>query len=59
MAVSTINVGGRFDALLDNLSLTREQFIDGEIKYKGVIRSLNTRYYETNSETTNSLLVGS
>jgi hypothetical protein len=54
-----MTVNERFDALLENLKLTPDQGEDGKTKYKGVTRCLNAHYYYSNSDTANSVLVGS
>ena len=54
-----MNVGARFEALLENLKLTSEQTSDGDTKHKGVRSCLNRHYYSLNSETANRMLVGS
>jgi Second Messenger Oligonucleotide or Dinucleotide Synthetase domain len=52
-------VGPRFDAFLENIRLTSSQTSDGEIKHKNVRNCLNQWYYNLNSDTGNSRLVGS
>lgn len=54
-----MTVNERFNSFLENLKLTSDQVEDGQKKYKGVTRCLNWNYYNSNSETTNSILVGS
>jgi len=54
-----MTVSERFNAFLENLKLTSDQVEDGKTKYKGVTRCLNTHYYSLNSDTANSILVGS
>jgi hypothetical protein len=54
-----MTISQRFDALLANLELKPYQVEDGKTKYKGVTRCLNARYYYSNSETANGILVGS
>lgn len=49
----------RFKKLLENLTLTDAQKADGETKHRGVRKCLNTHYYNSSSETANSMLVGS
>jgi hypothetical protein len=55
----TMTVSERFKALLENLKLTSDQAEDGQTKHKGVAACLNSHYYNSSSETTNRLLVGS
>jgi hypothetical protein len=45
--------------LLANLQLLSGQVTDGETKHKGVVRTLNRAYWNSESETANRLLVGS
>lgn len=54
-----MEVSQRFAVLLDNLKLTSTQQEDGRTKHAGVRSALNTHYYGTSSQYTNSLLVGS
>lgn len=54
-----MTVSERFDALIASLNLTRDQAVDGETKHKGVRRCLNRNYYDSSSDTANSILVGS
>ena len=49
----------RFKGLLGNLSLTDTQQEDGITKHRGVRSCLNSIYWATDSETANSMLVGS
>jgi hypothetical protein len=49
----------RFNKLLSNISLTKDQRLDGIVKHTGVRKCLNQHYYSTNSEYANSLLIGS
>ncbi len=52
-------VTARFTQLGANLKLTTDQIADGSTKRHGVTRCLNQHYYDSNSETDNSILVGS
>lgn len=49
----------RFTRFLDNIKLTEAQTTDGETKFKGIVSSLNTAYYGTNSETDHAFYIGS
>jgi hypothetical protein len=49
----------RFRQLLDNLAITAVQGADGEQKSAGVRSCLNRHYWQTHSETSNSILTGS
>jgi hypothetical protein len=49
----------RFTGLLETISLTRAQFIDGNTKQAGVRSCLNRHYYGISDEAANSLLIGS
>ena len=53
------DVGKRFTQLLAKLKLTDLQREDGRTKHAGVRKCLNQHYYNLNSETANSRLVGS
>lgn len=54
-----MEVSTRFDKLLSNLTLTDPQKEDGITKHKGVRKTLNEHYYNSSSESANSMLVGS
>lgn len=54
-----MTVNQRFNAFLSNLRLTETQIKDGQTKHKGVRACLNRAYYNSNSESANSFLVGS
>lgn len=49
----------RFTTFLDNLKLTAVQRIDGEKKFKGVVKKLNQTYWNSDSETDHAFYVGS
>jgi hypothetical protein len=49
----------RFSQLLGNLAITEWQREDGETKQAGIRACLNRHYWGDNSETANSLLIGS
>jgi len=52
-------VTARFRQFHNNLTLTPDQIADGTTKHRGVRQCLNHHYYDSGSETANSLLVGS
>ena len=52
-------VRGRFNRFLANLAITPAQREDGKTKHAGVRACLNRHYWDTQSETANSLLIGS
>ena len=52
-------VRGRFNRFLDDLAITSTQREDGETKQAGVRACLNRHYWNLNSETANSMLIGS
>lgn len=52
-------VSKRFDGFIENLSLTSVQIADGEKKNLGVRSCLNQHFYNSSSETANSMLIGS
>jgi len=54
-----MNVSERFLALLENIALTDPQQADGIAKHHGVRRCLNSHYWNQNSDSNNSMLVGS
>lgn len=54
-----MTVNERFTALLNNIALTDAQRDDGNTKHHGVRTCLNSAYYNSNSETANSMLIGS
>lgn len=49
----------RFTTFMDNLSLTEAQRIDGETKFKGVVKTLNQAYWGSDSETDHAFYIGS
>jgi hypothetical protein len=49
----------RFNRIMDNLAITKDQSDDGDTKQAGVRSCLNRYYWGASSETDNSLLVGS
>jgi hypothetical protein len=49
----------RFTAVLNNLAITQQQREEGDTKRAGVSACLNRRYWEQNSETANSMVIGS
>lgn len=54
-----MSVSSRFDAFLSNISLTDAQKTAGAERRGSVIRALNSQYWGTSSETSNSKYVGS
>jgi Second Messenger Oligonucleotide or Dinucleotide Synthetase domain len=54
-----MTVSQRFDALLANITLTSDQLAEGAKKHGGVRSALNRNYHGYNSDTANSLLLGS
>jgi len=54
-----MTVSQRFDAFLANIVLTSDQLAEGAKKHGGVLSTLNRNYYGYNSDTANSVLVGS
>jgi tRNA nucleotidyltransferase (CCA-adding enzyme) len=54
-----IYVRKRFATLLNNLELTDVQRTDGETKFKGVVKTLNQAYWNSNSETDHAFYIGS
>lgn len=52
-------VAPRFSSFLENIKLTTAQASDGETKHKNVRGCLNQYYYNSTSDTANSLLIGS
>jgi hypothetical protein len=54
-----ITVSQRFDRFITNLMLTSDQRIDGMSKHNGVRKCLNKNYYNLDSGSSNSMLVGS
>jgi hypothetical protein len=52
-------VRGRFSRFLLNLAITHAQRDDGETKQAGVRACLNRHYWDSTSETANSMLIGS
>jgi hypothetical protein len=49
----------RFTQLLDNLAITPQQLADGSTKQAGIRACLNRHYWNTSSDTANSMLIGS
>jgi Second Messenger Oligonucleotide or Dinucleotide Synthetase domain len=54
-----MEVSARFTSFLSNLKLTYSQRVDGSTKHKGVRTCLNRHYYNSSSDSDNSLLAGS
>ncbi len=54
-----IYVRKRFRTFLNNLELTDLQRNDGETKFKGVVKTLNHAYWNSNSETDHAFYIGS
>ena len=54
-----MDVAARFSQFLSNITLTDDQKADGERKHFGVRNCLNQAYYNWNSDTANSRLIGS
>lgn len=54
-----IAVTPRFKTFNSNLQLTDDQQADGETKQSGVRKCLNNHYFDINSDTANSFLIGS
>jgi hypothetical protein len=52
-------VTARFKQFDANLKLTDDQISDGTTKYKGITKCLNGNYQNSDSETNNSMLIGS
>ena len=59
MAVTKISVSERFNRFVVNLKLTTKQRSDGQVKHRAVRKILNQHYWQSSSETANSMLVGS
>lgn len=59
VGVSSLSVSERFTQFLDNITLTVAQIDDGKTKRGSVCKVLNAKYWYSNSETDNSLYVGS
>lgn len=57
--VAHLSVSSRFDALLNNISLTDVQKTAGTERRASVIKALNSHYWGSTSETANSKFVGS
>lgn len=55
----TMTIGQRFEKFLQNISLTTTQLADGRANQAAVRKVLNRHYWGVESETANSLLVGS
>src|SRR6478609_3856974 len=55
----SMTVSQRFDKFLENIRITEEQAADGTVKHGGVRKCLNKHYYDSSSESANSMLVGS
>lgn len=49
----------RFTTFLDNLALTDAQVADGITKFKGVVKTLNQAYWNSDSETDHAFYIGS
>lgn len=49
----------RFIAFMDNLALTDAQVADGITKFKGVVKTLNQAYWNSDSETEHAFYIGS
>ena len=49
----------RFTTFIDNLALTDTQVADGITKFKGVVKTLNQAYWNSDSETENAFYIGS
>lgn len=49
----------RFTTFIDNLALTDAQRVDGETKFKGVVKTLNQAYWNSDSETDHAFYIGS
>lgn len=56
---AVVTVGTRFNTLLENLKLKDNQCEDGMTKHGNVRRTLNLHYYNLDSRSANSMLVGS
>jgi hypothetical protein len=54
-----IFVTKRFKSFLNNLELTDVQRNDGETKFKGVVKTLNQAYWNSNSDTDHAFYIGS
>jgi len=54
-----ISVSQRFNAFLQNIKITYDQAEDERTKHAGVRKCLNRHYWNSASETANSMLVGS
>jgi hypothetical protein len=59
MASTKTSVSDRFKRFLENLTLTTKQREDGQTKHRAVRACLNAHYWNSSSETANSMLVGS
>src|SRR2546425_10325975 len=57
--LTAMKVSQRFDALLANITLTPDQRRDGLLKQSGIRTCLNKHYYGVNSDTANSMFIGS
>jgi hypothetical protein len=49
----------RFTTFIDNLALTDAQVADGVTKFKGVVKTLNQAYWNSDSETDHAFYIGS
>lgn len=49
----------RFTRFIDNLALTESQYADGITKFKGVVKTLNQAYWNSDSETEHAFFIGS
>lgn len=54
-----LHVTKRFRTFLNNLELTNVQRNDGETKFKGVVKTLNQAYWNSNSEADHAFYIGS
>lgn len=52
-------VTARFRTFHQNLCLTDDQIAEGTTHHQGVLRSLNSQYYNSSSDSANSFLIGS
>ncbi len=52
-------VTDRFTTFMDNLALTDSQVADGITKFKGVVKTLNQAYWNSDSETEHAFYIGS
>lgn len=59
LQVDWMRVAGRFDNFVGELRISPAQAIDGQTKHRGVRKALNAAYWGVDSETANSMLIGS